>query len=153
MAEWLGASVAFDPLTRTVTVRDETHHIISHIGATAATVDGVDTQLPLPVFIFEEITMVPLRFLAESAGATVEWHAATQEIILSVPEKTGQNPASSNSARDRAGTGRSCWPHPNQPGAARLVSYSTHLWGSLRSSTGEYRSQNKGDDRPAQEWR
>jgi hypothetical protein len=87
VAEWLGASVAFDPLTRTVTVRDETHHIVLHIGATAAMVDGVDTQLPLPVFIFEEITMVPLRFLAESAGATVEWHAATQEIILSVPEK------------------------------------------------------------------
>lgn len=83
LAEWLGAAVAFDPVARTVTIRARLRNIVLRIKSATALVDGRDVSLPVPVFVFEDTTMVPLRFLAECCGTAVDWYANTQEIVLS----------------------------------------------------------------------
>ncbi|MGI6083372.1 MAG: stalk domain-containing protein [Limnochordia bacterium] len=87
MAEWLGAKTVYDPLRGTVTVNDTRQRITLQVGATTAKVNGTDITMPLPVFIVESITLVPLRCVTESVGAEVQWHPDTQEIIVSLPDR------------------------------------------------------------------
>ncbi len=82
VAEALGATVGWDGATSTVTVTSDTAEIKIVIGATTATVNGQSIALDSPAFIESSRTYLPVRFVAENLGATVEWVAATNTAIL-----------------------------------------------------------------------
>ena len=82
VAESLGATVGWDGATSTVTVTSDTTEIKIVIGATTATVNGKTVALDSPAFIESSRTYLPVRFVAENLGATVEWVAATNTAIL-----------------------------------------------------------------------
>lgn len=82
VAESLGATVGWDGATSTVTVTSDTAEIKIVIGATSATVNGQTVTLDSPAFIESSRTYLPVRFVAENLGATVEWVAATNTAIL-----------------------------------------------------------------------
>ncbi|MGI6434690.1 MAG: stalk domain-containing protein [Syntrophomonadaceae bacterium] len=54
------------------------------IGSTEATIDGEPYTLDAAPFIKPEVsrTLVPLRFLGEALGATVDWTAETQQVSI-----------------------------------------------------------------------
>jgi len=82
VAESLGATVGWDGATSTVTVSSSVAEIKIVIGATTATVNGKTVTLDSPAFIESSRTYLPVRFVAENLGATVEWVAATNTAIL-----------------------------------------------------------------------
>lgn len=80
--EQLGAIIDWDDRTRTVTAaRGETLISLS-VGQTIAYVNGKPVPLAVPSQIIKGRTMVPLRFVSESLGASVKWDPATWSIYI-----------------------------------------------------------------------
>jgi len=80
--EALGSNVEWNSITRTVTGRKDTTTIILPIGSRSPTVNGVTVQLDVPGTIVNGRTLVPVRFIAESLGASVEWVQDTRTVVI-----------------------------------------------------------------------
>jgi len=80
--EALGATVAWNEDTRTVTaVRGDTV-VVMQVGNYVITVNGNEITLDVPPLIVDNRTLVPARAVAESFGANVDWNAETQTVII-----------------------------------------------------------------------
>lgn len=71
--EALGATVDFNQVTNEITAIKEDRTITLAIGSQYADVNGSYLELDTEAQIINGKTMVPLRFVSESMGATVEW--------------------------------------------------------------------------------
>ncbi|MEQ2455578.1 N-acetylmuramoyl-L-alanine amidase [Flavonifractor hominis] len=94
IAEALGISVTWVPETRQVLLLQEDKTIVLTLGSDTALVDGQSVQLPdgVPAGVVKydgrESTMVPLRFVSEQLGATVEWDNDTFTAQITSPGYT-----------------------------------------------------------------
>ncbi len=71
--ETLGFSVYYDGAYQSIVGKKNGEIIILLIGSKYANVSGVDHSLSVAPEIINCATMVPLRFVSEAAGCTVEW--------------------------------------------------------------------------------
>lgn len=90
VVEALGGEVAWSAPDRKVTIAQGSHTIELWIDKSAATVDGrgilIDTSSPsVAPKIVSGRTMLPLRFVAETLGAKVDWEAVTKKITIVYP--------------------------------------------------------------------
>jgi hypothetical protein len=81
--EALKAEVKWDGATQTVTATKGDTTIKLTIGNNYAYVNDQKVALTAEAIIVNGSTMVPLRFVAESLGAKVEWDGATKTAIIS----------------------------------------------------------------------
>jgi hypothetical protein len=51
-----------------------------------ASVNGKEITLDVPPTVIKNRTLVPIRFISEALGATVDWDAATRTITIRVPD-------------------------------------------------------------------
>lgn len=84
VAENLGATVAWDPTTSTAILKTEEVEIKITIGAAEAYVNGEAVTLDAPAFIENSRTYLPVRFVAENLGATVEWDGETSTATITL---------------------------------------------------------------------
>ena len=88
VAESLGASVEWNGAKKLVTVKgkhlktEEEVTILITIGSDIAYVNGAEYKLDTKAFAENNRTYTPLRFISEQLGATVEWKAETQQVII-----------------------------------------------------------------------
>ena len=87
VVEALGGQVEWNDNTKAVTIRLGSNTIILQIGNANASVNGKDTPIdPQNLKVVPEIinsrTMLPLRFVAENLGATVDWDGTTKKITI-----------------------------------------------------------------------
>lgn len=82
IGEQLGASIGWNASTRAVTYVTADTEITLFIGSTTAIINGVETALDTPPIIVNSRTVVPVRFISESLGFTVDWKADLREIII-----------------------------------------------------------------------
>ena len=80
--EALDITVEYDAATRTIIGTTDDLSIQLTIDSTLATVNGEEVTLDVPATVIDGRTMVPVRFIAESTGATVEWEARTRTVII-----------------------------------------------------------------------
>ena len=80
--EALGATVKFDKASQTVYGQKGATAIILPLGALTATVNGQPQTLPEPAQLIAGTTLVPLRFISESLGASVGWDPATSTVTI-----------------------------------------------------------------------
>ncbi len=86
--EKLGASVVYDNGIINATGSGRTIQL--KIGSTTATVSGTNQQLDVAPFLVGPRTYVPLRFVSQALGATVDWNNNTQTVtIVSGAQPTG----------------------------------------------------------------
>jgi hypothetical protein len=78
--ERLGASVVY--AGGTINAQAGNHAVALHIGSTQATVDGQPQTLDVAPFIIGASTYVPLRFVSQALGATVNYDAANRIVAL-----------------------------------------------------------------------
>ncbi|MGE5674997.1 MAG: copper amine oxidase N-terminal domain-containing protein [Mycobacterium leprae] len=105
LAEDLGATVSWDPSTRTVTmVKGETTVVIT-IGASTATVNGQTVDLAVPAEINNGSTFVPLRFIAEALGADVDYDTTTGAITVITSPDAGTTPTDGTTPTTGTDTG------------------------------------------------
>ncbi len=82
LAENMGFTVNWDDATRTVTVKGGDTEITLVIDSDKATVNGEEKVLDVPARITSDRTFIPLRFVSENMGATVEWNDADRSISI-----------------------------------------------------------------------
>lgn len=81
--EKLGLEVGWDDETRTVIGKNNGMEIKLPVGNKKATKNGLEIELDVPSSIIEGRTLVPVRFIAESLGAEVDWDEETKTVIIS----------------------------------------------------------------------
>ncbi len=85
--ESLGGSIRWNGKTREVTIELNGHSIVLKIGNSVALVDGIKTKIDpkdskvVPIIVNGR-TYLPLRFIAEHLGATVDWDGTTRTVTL-----------------------------------------------------------------------
>ncbi|HYF94582.1 MAG TPA: stalk domain-containing protein [Symbiobacteriaceae bacterium] len=82
VAEALGAAVGWDEATQRVTIAEGGTTIVLTIGSTTALVNGAPVTLDVAPFIVNDRTQVPVRFVAETLGATVGWDAVSRTVLI-----------------------------------------------------------------------
>ena len=82
--EALGAEITWIDATKTVVGARDNKHIKLRINSDAVYVDGIEQEkkLDVPAQIINSRTMVPVRFIAESFGETVNWNADTKTVEI-----------------------------------------------------------------------
>jgi hypothetical protein len=80
--EEMGAFVEWNAGTQTVTASRANSQVKLSIGSNTAWVDGMSVMMDAPARLVSGRTMVPLRFLSESLGATVQWVAPTRTVEI-----------------------------------------------------------------------
>lgn len=86
VAENLGADVKWDNDERKVTITKGDTTIIITIDSQTALVNGETIVLDSPAFIENDRTYIPLRFIAEKLGASVEWNNTEHKVIITKSE-------------------------------------------------------------------
>ena len=89
IAEAINASVAWDPVTRKVTITRGSTKIELWIGKSTAKLNGKSTSIDaanskVVPYITNGRTMLPVRFIAEMLGLGVQWNASTQVVTLTL---------------------------------------------------------------------
>ncbi len=88
IAESFGANIEYDPVERMITMQYDTITIYLQIGNKVAYIEeeGATGRIPIsldvPAEIIQGRSNVPLRFIGEAFGATIEWEEKTQTITI-----------------------------------------------------------------------
>ncbi len=80
--EALGAEIAWDDSTKTVTGKKGDISVSLQIGNNVAKINGEDKTLDVAATIINSRTMVPVRFISEALGCKVEWIADTKTVVI-----------------------------------------------------------------------
>jgi len=78
----MGGTVGWDGATRQVTLAALGHNVTMWVDKKDIIVDGVSGAMDVAPAIINSRTMVPVKFVAENVGATIEWIASTREIVI-----------------------------------------------------------------------
>lgn len=82
ISENLGAHVTWSATAKSAIIQKTEHELILVMGSKTASVDGRDVALDVSVENVNGRTMVPLRFVSEQLGVTVEWSGVSKTITL-----------------------------------------------------------------------
>jgi len=91
--EKMGAVVEWNAGTRTVRAARGTTLVELQIGSRIARVDGRAVTLDVPPMVVGGRTLVPLRFISESLGATVDYRAESRTVLISTTGQAGPPPS------------------------------------------------------------
>jgi len=83
VSETLGANVSWDEKTRTVTIVHGGNIIKLQIGSEKVISNATEYTLEAPAEIDNGRTMVPVRFIVEMLGKTVQWSEDNRMVIIS----------------------------------------------------------------------
>lgn len=100
--ERLGATVVY--ARPVINATGNGHNIHLSIGSRSATLDGNNVSLDSPPFLVGARTLVPLRFVAQALGATVNYNANTRVVAIS---GSGGGNAQDTAAGSSGNTGNS----------------------------------------------
>ncbi|GAB1157652.1 hypothetical protein YWY31_36770 [Paenibacillus illinoisensis] len=80
--EALGAEVTWDKTAKTVTAVLNDQTLVLQIGSSSATVNGETLDIDAPAIIVNSRTLVPVRFISEGLGLTVDWDQTAAQVSL-----------------------------------------------------------------------
>lgn len=80
--EKLGAEVAWNSETRTVTAVRGDETVQLQIDSNIINVNGTDVEIDVPAMITDDRTFVPVRAVSESFGCDVDWDGETKTVII-----------------------------------------------------------------------
>lgn len=90
--EALGADIQWDAKTRVVTAKNKQSSISLQIGSKKAIVNEKTLTLDTEAQLIKGRTMIPVRFISESLGATVQWNGKTNTVVITTPSVDEQTP-------------------------------------------------------------
>ena len=80
--EQMGAEVEWEEETQTAVVTKDEDIISFSIDNNNANVNGNIKTMDVPARLINDKTMIPVRFLSEELGCTVEWDEETNTVII-----------------------------------------------------------------------
>lgn len=100
VAEKLGAEVAWDAETKTVTCEKDGVKISLTANVKDVVVSGQSLEIDVPAQIMNSRVFVPLRFVADNMGADVEWDAENKTVKINTVEEKANDKVETASAVD-----------------------------------------------------
>lgn len=82
VTEALGCIVEWYPEDQWIVLKDGSKVINLYIGKETAVIDDMELKMPLAPVIINGTTMVPIRFVSENFGASVDYNPETSEITI-----------------------------------------------------------------------
>lgn len=82
LIESLGGSVEWNAKEQKITITLNGHSMVLTIGNTVALVDGSKVTLDVAPTIINGRTYLPLRFISENLGASVDWDETTKTVTI-----------------------------------------------------------------------
>ncbi len=92
MFEQMGASVAYDPSSRTVTVSKAGAQIQVTVGDSEVVVNGETRPLDVPPIMYHGTVLVPVRVISEAMGAYVQWLPDRHAVVVRYLQPTPPPP-------------------------------------------------------------
>lgn len=90
--ESLGAEVTYLAPSHTIQATRGSTQVQLTLGSRQAAINGSPSMLDVPATTLGGRTMVPLRFVSEALGASVDWNAATQTVAITNNSPTASRP-------------------------------------------------------------
>lgn len=109
--ERLGATVVY--ANGDINAQGNGRDVHLHIGQTQATVNGQSVYMDVAPFLVGARTLVPLRFVAQALGATVNWDASNSTVYI---KSAGGTSSSSTSYTPQPSTNASFYLKSEHPG-------------------------------------
>lgn len=85
LMEDLGATVEWDVQTKTATITKDETVIRLQLASRTAYVNDQAVELDTEALLIGGRLMVPIRFLAETLGAQIDWDQATRSVLMTFP--------------------------------------------------------------------
>jgi hypothetical protein len=82
MFEQMGASVAFDPASKTVTVSKPGSEVKVTVGKPEVVINGESRPLDVAPMMYQGNVLVPVRVISEGMGAYVQWVPDKQVVVV-----------------------------------------------------------------------
>ncbi len=92
MFEQMGATVAYDPATRTVDVTKPGSDVKVTVGRPEVTINGETRPLDVPPMMYQGHILVPLRVISEGMGAYVQWVPDRRVVVVRYVTPTAPPP-------------------------------------------------------------
>ena len=96
--EEIGGTVTWDQTNYVVTINYNNQVIKLTINSKTALVDGTQKTLDVPAQIVNNRTLIPLRFVSENLGFTVDYDNKTRTAIVNVPDNSTKTDDSTEAA-------------------------------------------------------
>lgn len=82
ISECLGAVVDWEKNSQTVTIKDQNNVVKLKLNSKTSYINDKPINLDVPPQMMANRTMVPLRFISEQLGATVNWQGNEKRVII-----------------------------------------------------------------------
>ena len=82
MFEQMGASVSYDPGSKTVTVSKPGSEVKVTVGQPEVVINGESRPLDVPPIMYQGHVLVPVRVISEGMGAYVQWVPDRQIVVV-----------------------------------------------------------------------
>jgi hypothetical protein len=96
MFEQMGATVSYDPASKTATVSKAGAEVVVTVGKPEVVINGESRPLDVPPIIYHGDVLVPVRVISEGMGAYVQWvpdrHIVVVRYIPATPPPTEAPP-------------------------------------------------------------
>ncbi len=89
--------------------------VVLHVGSNVGYVNGYPVQLDVAPFIVGQRTLVPLRFISESLGASVDWNQAQETVYIGLATPAVAPPPNWQPPYPQVWPPPSGWWHPHGP--------------------------------------
>ncbi len=91
--EAMDGTLQWNELTREVMIHIDEKVVVLTIDSKTASVNGIETTIDVPAKIIDGRTLIPVRFVTESIGCSVEWDDVNRTVIITSPQTTETEPA------------------------------------------------------------
>lgn len=111
----IGAQVAWDQASKTVSIQKDGSSLALTLGNKTAQVNGENVSLDIPLQAVSGRTLAPLRFVGEHLGLDVNWNSSDHTIYLNTPgwipsvPETPQLPADGGGQQSASNSLRGAW--------------------------------------------
>lgn len=82
MFEQMGATVSYDPASRTVDVSKPGSDIKVTVGKPEVVINGESRPLDVPPMVYRGVILVPVRVISEGMGAYVQWVPEKRTVVV-----------------------------------------------------------------------
>jgi hypothetical protein len=104
VGEDLGATILFNPESKTIEASRQGSDIILKIGDSTAYINHAPITLSQPAIVSGTTTLVPLRFIAQAFGARVKWDSASNSVDIFSRSRSKRNVLTASDVRPREQT-------------------------------------------------
>lgn len=97
----MGAKVEWDNNSKRVKITYKSNTIILYVNKQTVTLNGKEVPIDVPPKIINNKVMIPVRFISENLGFTVDWNSVDRSVSINEPKTPDIDDEESNGSADK----------------------------------------------------